>query len=271
MATNRHRLDQIAESLTPKQAVIASMEEANQFESLSEYAVWLAERLKEPTILRTLTQRVETGTRNRMKGEPAAKVQKVVRASVRETAFLNCLQLQANSYFTQQWPRIELEGQLHLERACAALREAILAPLDADQDFGRKENLTSHAIEVFTLNAAAEQLAKQYFDNHQVLLKYFVEELQKSIKRIYQIRDTWQDVLHLEYRRYHPGEKPSLRDCPLKINLEKLKRSIDPTKLVKLLVDSANADTLELMGDRQAALKVLVSLVDTVDVRGSVP
>ncbi len=46
-------------------------------------------------------------------------------------------------------------------------------------------------------------------------------------------------------------------------NLEPLKRSIDATKLVKSLVDQANADTLELTGELQAALELLVSLVDT--------
>jgi len=111
--------------------------------------------------------------------------------------------------------------------------------------------------------AATEQLAKRRFDNHQVLLKYFVEQLEETIKRVYQIRDTWKDVLYLSYRRYHVGKKRYLADCRLMFNLEPLKRSIDATKLVKSLVDQANADTLELTGERQAALELLVSLVDT--------
>jgi|SRR5208282_735806 len=263
MATSKGRLDKIAESLTPKQAVIAWIEEANQFESLSEYLLWLAERLKNPASLRTLTQRVEIGIRHRMQGEPAEKVQKTVRAAVRDTAFLDSLQLHVNGYFSSQWQRIDLCCKLLLERACGTLREAILAPLDLDRldpDDTHEENLGSHAIEVFTLKAATEQLAEQYFDNHPILLKYFVEELHQSIKKIYQIRDTWQSVLYVEYRRYHPGEKGGLSDCRLDFDLEALKRSIDPTELVKSLVDSANIDTL---ANRNAALKLLVSMVDS--------
>jgi hypothetical protein len=111
--------------------------------------------------------------------------------------------------------------------------------------------------------AATEELAKQYFDNHQVLLKILCRTAGGTIKRIYQIRDTWKDVLYLSYRRYHVGKKRYLADCRLMFNLEPLKRSIDATKLVKSLVDQANADTLELTGERQAALELLVSRVDT--------
>ena len=44
------------------------------------------------------------------------------------------------------------------------------------------------------------------------------------------------------------------RRLPSDVNLEPLKRSIDATKLVKSLIDQANADTLELTGECQAAL-----------------
>ena len=86
-------MDKIAKSLTPKQAVIASMEEAHRFESLSEYALVTVERPEEVTDFAALIEQVEFGVRDRMKGETAKKVQKTVRDAVLETAFLYHLHL----------------------------------------------------------------------------------------------------------------------------------------------------------------------------------
>ena len=179
------RMDKIEESLTPKQAVIAFLEEANQFESIGEYAVWLGERLKDPTKFRTLAIRVGNGIRQRMQGEPAQKVEKAARAGIFKTVFLEFLQLKVNSYFVSKWEAIDLEGRLLLERACATLRDVISDDLYAFEDPNRRGNLPSHATDVFTLKAAAEEVAKQYFDNHQVLRKFFSRELDKSIRESY--------------------------------------------------------------------------------------
>ena len=75
MATIENRINKIEKSLTPKQAIVAWMEEAHRFNSLSEYAVWSAGRPEEePTDLQRLAQRVEIAVRDRMKGEHKVRV-----------------------------------------------------------------------------------------------------------------------------------------------------------------------------------------------------
>ena len=261
------RMDKIEESLTPEQAVIAFLEEANQFESIREYAVWLGERLKDPTKFRTLAIRVGNGIRQRMQGEPEQKVKKVARAGIFKTAFLEFLQLQVNSYFFSEWRAIELEGQLLLERACATLRDVISGDLSTLGDDKRRENLTSHAIELFTLKAAAEEVAKRYFDNHQVLRKCFSKQVDKSIERIFQIMDVSKSALYVTYRRHHGGKDPRDQDCRLEFDLESVRRSIDPKELVKSMVDWAHADALAWMGKSEEALRLVVSMVDPVMAR----
>lgn len=262
MAASKRRFDKIAESLTPMQAVIASIEEANQLESFTEYALWLGERLKDPENVRTLIKRVEIGIRHRMQGEAPEKVQKAVLDAMRETSFLDSLQLRVNAFFVEERLRMDLCGKLLLERACTSFGEAIKGPLDLDLDIHSEETLGSHAIEVFTFEAAIQRIGKQYYENHKILLKYYDQQLQQFIQRIDDIRDRWQWVSYFEYRHYHPGKERRFSDCRLPLNLKKLKRSIDPTELIKWLVDWAHADTLQLMGDRRAALKLIVSMVD---------
>ena len=262
MAAIKRRLDRIEESLSPKQIVIASIEEANQFESLFEYAVWQGNRLRDPSIADTLSQRVEIGIRSRMQGEPSDVVQKSVRAAVRETVFLESLQLQVNHYFAQHREAIDLYGKLLLARAGAMFQEAMAGPLDCNLAITHEENLGSFLMRVFTLKTATEEVAARYFDNHQVLLKWHAKDLEQFVERINEIEDRFQSVSSLEYRRYHPGKEPPSRDRGRDDTIRTLKRSIDPTELVKLLVDLANVDTLNLMGDRQALLRLFVSMAD---------
>jgi len=252
MENPENRMDKIAKSLTPRQRAIAWMEDAHQSKSLGEYA----ERTRH---FDTLAKGAEIWARDRTKGEPAEKVQKTVRAAVRETAFLYFLHQHVNEHFTSQSRSIALLHLLLVERECVALEEATGTQLYADRFDPEHDDLRSYAIEVFTLKAAIQQIAKQYFDDHQVLLKYFAEQLEGFIRGIYVIKEGRENI----YRAYEKGRKakdPHSGDCRLKFDLETLKGSIDPGKTVKWLVDLAYFDTLEIMGDRQLALKAVASL-----------
>src|ERR1035437_2672999 len=167
MGTTENRMDKIAKSLTPKQAVIASMEEAHRFESLSEYALVTVERPEEVTDFAALIEQVEFGVRDRMKGE---------------TAFLYHLHLKVNEHFGYEARSMGLMGMLLLERDCAAMQEPTGTRLYLDRYDAKHIDLPYYATEVFTLKAAVEQVAKRYFDNHQVLWKSFAKQLENFIQ-----------------------------------------------------------------------------------------
>jgi hypothetical protein len=178
------------------------MKEAHQFNSLSEYAVWSAGRPEEePTDLKRLTQRVEIAVRDRMKGEHEVRVQRAVRAAVSEVGFLYFRCLAVNGQFAAQCQSIALLGVLSRERASAALRETTgtQSPVDRDRYDTWHEDFRSYAIQVFALKAAIEQIAKEYFDNNQVLWKSFTEQLENFIRFVNLITNKWEDpfTLHI--------------------------------------------------------------------------
>jgi hypothetical protein len=202
MATTENRIDKIEKSLTPRQAIVVWMKEAHQFNSLSEYAVWSAGRPEEePTDLKRLTQRVEIAVRDRMKGEHEVRVQRAVRAAVSEVGFLYFRCLAVNGQFAAQCQSIALLGVLSRERASAALRETTgtQSPVDRDRYDTWHEDFRSYAIQVFALKAAIEQIAKEYFDNNQVLWKSFTEQLENFIRFVNLITNKWEDpfTLHI--------------------------------------------------------------------------
>jgi hypothetical protein len=269
MATIENRINKIEKSLTPKQAIVGWMEEAHRFNSLSEYAVWSAGRPEEePTDLKRLTQRVEIAVRDRMKGEHEVRVQRAVRAAVSEVGFLYFLCLAVNGQFAAQCQSIALLGVLSLERASAALRETTgtQSPVDRDRYDTWHEDFRSYAIQVFALKAAIEQIAKQYFDNNQVLWKSFTEQLENFIRFVNLITNKWEDAFYSAYWNLHSEKKCRLGDRQQKpphfnFDLERLRQSIDPKNIVKSLVLIARADTLSVMGDNLAAVKLSSSLL----------
>ena len=270
VGTTENRMDKIAKSLTPKQAVIASMEEAHRFESLSEYALVTVERPEEVTDFAALIEQVEFGVRDRMKGETAKKVQKTVRDAVGETAFLYHLHLKVNGHFGYEARSMGLMGLLLLERDCAAMQEPTGTRLYLDRYDAKHINLPYYAKEVFTLKAAVEQVAKRYFDNHQVLWKSFAEQLENFIQIINQTVANRKDAFYFADWSRHSGETRHLGDRDkkrpnLNFDLEALKQSIDPKEIVKSVVYRAHAEMLSLMGDHQAAAERVASLFRTVE------
>ncbi len=268
MAAAKARMDAIAKSLTPQQAVIAWMQEAHQFDSVFEYVVWSTERPEQATNLESLIERVEIATRDRWNGEPNEKVLKKVHDAVRDTMFLYYLHVQVNEHFDAGARAISYMGLLLLEREPAARREtAGKLPADQDRCDIWQEDLHSHALEVFTLKAATEQLAKQYFANNQVLWKAFAEQLEASIRLINWIVGKREDALSLAYwSRRHTRGKRRLGDRDEKrpqfdFDLEALKKLIDAKELVKSLLDLAYAETLSFMGDRPAAATHVASML----------
>ena len=125
MAIANDRMDKIAESLNPRQAVIVWMRELHdKFKSVSEYALWLTDQAEYDTDLDMLIKQAEASARNRTHGEPADKAQKKIREAVRDTVFLYCLHSRINEHFYLQSDSLRLMGLLLLEGARNAPQQA---------------------------------------------------------------------------------------------------------------------------------------------------
>ena len=184
-----------------------------------------------------------------------------------EVGFLYFLHLGVNGHFASECRSIALLGVLSIERASAALRETtgIQLPADRDRYDTSREDFRSYATQVFALKAAIEQIANEYFDNNQVLWKSLAEQLENFIWSVNLITNKWKDAFY-SADNLNSGKKRRVGDRDEKqphfnFDLETLRQSIDPRKIVKSLVVAARADTLSLMGDKLAAVKLASSLV----------
>jgi hypothetical protein len=266
MGTTEKRMDKIAKSLTPEQALIAWLEEAQKFESVNEYAMRVIERPEDFPHLGDIVEQVELAVSDRTQGEPEEKVRKAIRNAVREASFLYFLHFQVNRHFCSVAQAMSLRSLLLLERSSGSLRNPIPSESDADGDGNWRDDLRSHALEAFTLNAAIEQLSQRYFDNHQILWRSAAEQLKSNIEVIYWIKNRREDLFYFANwkrsrgKKRHPGSHEKERPN-FDFDLELLKESIDPKNAGKFLVDLAYAETLEFMGDRKGALKFTESLV----------
>jgi len=268
MGTTEKRIDKIAKSLTPKQALIVWMEEAHKSESLNEYAIRAMERPEDFPHLGDIVEQVELAVLDRTQGEPEEKVRKAIRNAVREASFLYFLHLQVNQHFCSVARAMSLRSSLLLERVCAPLRDLNPSESDADGNGNWRDDLRSHALEVFTLKAAIEQISQRYFDNHQILWRSSAEQLESNIKMIDLIKNRREYLFYLSYwtrscgKKRHPGDHEKERPN-FNFDLDVLKESIDQKNAGKWLVDLAYTETLQFMGERKGALKFLESSVRT--------
>jgi len=138
-------------------------------------------------------------------------------------------------------------------------------------DLGRWGNYQNYfrmyAIEVFNLKASIEYLEKKYFDGHPMLWKSQAQVLNFHVAKIDQIALLWNDVFVLlnfdESRRRGKGARKSDGPRELDLDLEALKKLVDPIAWTRNLIHHARADALAMIGDTDAAIGVLKSSMRT--------
>ena len=269
MGTPEKRIDKIAKSLTPKQALIVWMEEAHKFESLDKYAIQVIERPEDFPHLGDIVEQVELAVLDRTQGEPEEKVRKAIRNAVREASFLYFLHLQVTQHLCSVAQAMSQRSLLLSERVCTPLRDLNPSESDADGNGNWRDDLRSHALEVFTLKAAIGQLSQRYFDNHEILWGSSAEQLESNIQAIDLIKNRREDLFYLSYwrrsrgkKQQHPGDYEKERPN-FNFDLDVLKESIDQKNACKLLVDLAYAETLQFMEEKKGALKFIESCMRT--------
>jgi len=93
------RLDKISESLTPKQAVLVWLQQANGHINAVDYIKSWVGQPEELRPITALTDHVAKSTREAMKGQPPKTIELAVRRSERDVVFLIKLHHQVNFYF----------------------------------------------------------------------------------------------------------------------------------------------------------------------------
>ncbi len=147
MSSARSRLDKIALSLTPRQAVLAYIrEEVQQFDDWEDLGRWLAAPATMAQVHRRW-ENVENEIKRQMKGKPALSLQKALRQAREDICFLLALQHTANLYLLEQESGQDLMLAYRLfqlqtfiqEYTTSAALESVLVFLDSSPNLSAKD------------------------------------------------------------------------------------------------------------------------------------
>ncbi|MGO9604169.1 MAG: hypothetical protein ACLQAT_12350 [Candidatus Binataceae bacterium] len=265
MATIDSRLDQIENALTPKQAVIAWLEQAHKFDSFEDYYDWLLAQLAADFPTRFLSQQIETSIVGRTKGQDPKNIQKAVHLAVRSVSFLFFLCLSVVQDFASRSREIALLGTLASESLYWAQREA-KKPTHPDLLGTYRHYFEMYAVDVFSVAAAIEYLAREYLDGHQMLWKSQVDELNYHLGLIEALALGWKNdvfsTLKGSRKRGKPGSKSRI-PRELDFDLEEWKTLIPPIVWTRNLIKGAKADALGIIGGTVAAIGQVRSQAQT--------
>jgi len=255
------RLDEIGNSLTPKQAVIAWLEQALKFESFDDYCGWIVRQSDDLFPTRSLRRQIEAFARPRIKTKDPRDIEGAVRHEVRDGIFRFYLCLYVQQDFASHSQPIGLWAMLSCEGVRSAVRET-RNPADLSRLGTYQYYFQQYALEVFNLKAAIEYIERKFFDGHRLLWKSRAEELNYHAANVEQIASAWNHLfprLNSEKRRRRRKGARSNSPRELDLDLEALKKSVDPIRWTQRFVDRARADALEEIGDTDRAIRILTN------------
>ena len=268
MGTPEKRIDKIAKSLTPKQALIVWMEEAHKFESLDKYAIQVIERPEDFPHLGDIVEQVELAVLDRTQGEPEEKVRKAIRNAVREASFLYFLHLQVTQHLCSVAQAMSQRSLLLSERVCTPFSDLI--PVN------RMPMETATGAMIFVPMPLKYLHSRQQLDSSRsdilTTTKFSGGPLPNNLRTHrshHLIKNRREDSFYLSYwrrsrgkKQQHPGDYEKERPN-FNFDLDVLKESIDQKNACKLLVDLAYAETLQFMEEKKGALKFIESCMRT--------
>jgi hypothetical protein len=191
MNTLKSRMNQIALSLTPKQAVLITLEEAHQQnESIHDYARWLSK----PQNLAQIHQRwdqVMKGIRQNLKGQPESIIQKVCRQAKEDICFLLDLHQRVNTDILEDekardimvWYSITHINALvekHVGCECLPMDTRILQQMLQIW----RTLVCQFLISYYALLEAILLIDTQYFEGHSLLFSSTLKELKDCLHNI---------------------------------------------------------------------------------------
>ncbi len=169
MSNAKRRLDQLESGLTPKQAILLWLQEAHAFRGIEGYVRYLKTQPDSAAPLHKLTNQVEEGVKQRLKGKPREEIDKAVRQAYKDVLFLFFLHQQVNSKLISEERHYWSQAMLLANMLGSLLREQAL------NDQMRWNQVRSEMQMPYPLDpetAAAVEAAKQ----HHVLTWDVLEE-----------------------------------------------------------------------------------------------
>ena len=173
------------------------------------------------------------------------------RDAVRDVATLFYLFVGVNARFMEERRALCLLGAFLSSSLGHWFREGKLPVWDEPLD----RRLTSAIEELYGWQVAVDLLSERYYQGVSPLLPETEENLTWIVEQIERLVDLFNDhrELEVELTKLHGKRKPKL---PAPINIAAAKRSAEPRAKahVSLLVDLAQAQACEMMGERKRAL-----------------
>jgi hypothetical protein len=249
--TTTKRLEQIAVSLTPEQAMLHFLQEAQQFPSLPALVLHYRDLPESQWPLYHLHDQVEHAITQALKGQDRVRMDQALREAHREVYFRFYLFTGLNARFMQE------------KRALWLLTAFVSGGL-IDVVYGDRaerwetwrERLEYLVAEVLMWEGAWARIKARYYEGQEVLMPEAVSTLTGLVEQstyLVELFNQWADALQGEAKR---ARKRKTAGVPELLEVEDIRRrTTDSTNLeYARIVDLAKAEACEAVGERARAL-----------------
>lgn len=261
------RLDKLEGSLTAKQAVILWLDEIRQYRNVYNYVQFLRGQPESAAPITRITGQIEHTVREAMKGQQKEIVQQTVRRAVRDVVFLVKLHLQVNigvlsdqrawsltvAFLAEMQNRLLTEAALRMvlrDRKRLPSRKMQSRDIKSDQKAGEfqlwKNIAETFLGDLYAFLDAVAFISKYYFDGHEILFPDADKCLTDLAKETEILVGMFNDLCIEEEEKSY------------QIDLEQFRKGIGKktTGKTALLVDMAKAESLDDLGEREAAIEI---------------
>jgi hypothetical protein len=247
--TSGKRLDQLEGSLSPIEAVLRWLDEAQQFPTLPDHVLSLKGQPPSVYPLYRLPEEMEASVRAGLKGDKRERVDAAVRTAVRDVAFLFNLVTQTNSCVLAEHRANSLNYFLVSQGLKAFLKGS--TPWEGEEQerwCGFAESLVS---EVFTLRGALSHIAKTYFRGRPVLFPETAATFDQLVTVTAGISESYHrtvafGLIGAQKRKHRP---------PIDLNGVHEAAAESAKERAQQMITLAQAEALEMIGERDRGLE----------------
>src|SRR5208283_639213 len=184
---NEKRLDRISENLTPKQAILVWLQQANIHANVADYVKSLVGQPEELRPITLLTAHMASATRVAMKGQSPKAIELAVRRAERDVVFLMKLHHKVNFYFITEervWfaAFAALEAKLRAITYGNALRQLVKEiAVERREDVSWRLIAEAYLTQMYAFRQATAIISRSYFDGEELLFSEYTQSLSELI------------------------------------------------------------------------------------------
>jgi hypothetical protein len=253
--TTQRRVEQIAVSLTPQQAMLHWLETARQYPSMGEVVRHYQPLPESQWPLYRLHDQVEQAVERSLKGADRSRIAQALREARREVYFLFYLYTGLNTRFMQERRAL----WLWLALASSELKEVVC--YDRHGQLAEWRNhLELLVAEVLMWEGAWSEIKRQYYEGQEVLMPEAVEQLTglaEQVSRVVEMYNDWTEALHYDLQGRRKRKRPLPDPLPVLLDLDDVRARITASTVLQTaqIVDMAKAEACEAVGERSRALE----------------